>query len=92
MKLNQILLLRFLKSARAFLKENAALSSRTNVTLGKRKRGGDEDAEEEDLPSDPETAEEDDDEGRPAIAQTPTGGTVLITLFTCKPYDLWTLP
>lgn len=49
--------------------------------------------EEEALPSDPETEEDDDDDdGRRTKAPVTQGGTVLITLFTCKPYNEWALP
>lgn len=49
--------------------------------------------EEDALPSDPETEEDDDDDdGRRTKAPVTQGGTVLITLFTCKPYNEWALP
>lgn len=90
MRLNQILLLRFLKSAKAFLKEEDAVlsglkrkySSQGGTSAGKRRKM---DNEEEELPSDPESDLEED------LASLGYG-TVLITLFTCKPYNLWSLP
>lgn len=53
----------------------------------KRKHSDDDDDEEEDLPSDPE---EDEEDGAPSVTGLP--GSILITLFTCKPYNMWALP
>lgn len=77
-KLNQVLLLRFLRSAQPFL----AASVTTDM-----KESADSDAES--LPSDPDSG----DESQQAAANSSgVRGSVLVTLFTCKPYDMWTLP
>jgi len=99
-KLNQILLLRFLKSVKPFLKADdpSELGSlkRKNTGSASRKRkrpdasGGADIEEDESLPSDPESDEEGKD--GTAVARISACGTVLVTLFTCKPYNEWALP
>lgn len=82
-KLNQLLLLRFLRSVKPYLKEKAIIPQLAH-----------EDSldgmEEEEVNSDPESLDEDEE-----ISAQPTEiatGSVLITLFTSKPYSLWSLP
>lgn len=77
-KLNQVLLLRFLRSAQPFL--SASVNTGTKESA---------DSDHESLPSDPDS----DDETQQAAADSSgVRGSVLLTLFTCKPYDMWTLP
>lgn len=93
--MNQILLLRFLRSVAPLLRKSATLDAGYvyGTHLGrKRKRRPDDDEEEEELPSDPESASdgEDQDASDGKGAQSPAS--VLVTLFACKPYNLWALP
>lgn len=96
-KLNQILLLRFLRSAKPFLKEGTSLSvagkrkaPSGNAKPSKRQKKGEDDGDSEELPSDPEDDDDASEDNRVMPLDGP--GTVLITLFTCKPYCLWSLP
>lgn len=82
-KLNQILILRFLRSVKPFLKKKSTIPYIDTYS------GQVEMEDEEELNSDPDSVNEDE-----APAQTPktSTGSVLITLFTSKPYSLWSLP
>lgn len=132
-KLNQILLLRFLKSVKPFLKESTAKPGRNvrrrdlerlrreeEKRQGRGREEGEEGAEGEqhgeeastslkrddglddegdlDMDSDPEELDSEDETGRrggKGGGQLDGGGLpgrVLITLFTCKPYNLWSFP
>ncbi|KAL7010372.1 hypothetical protein EMMF5_000395 [Cystobasidiomycetes sp. EMM_F5] len=91
-RLNQILLLRFLRSAHELLVVDDPASTYSSMLTGANRVGKitkDEDDLDEDLPSDPES--DDGDEARISLSM-PQSPRLLITLFTCKPYDMWTLP
>lgn len=73
--------MRFLRSVKPFLKEKSTIPQFGEVA-------GEDLEETTELNSDPESA----DEALPTDLMKASAGSVLITLFTSKPYNLWSLP
>jgi 25S rRNA (uracil2634-N3)-methyltransferase len=88
-RLNQTLLLRFLRASAPFLAEASSNSLSSHDKSRKRKRGDhqDDDDDEGSIPSDPEEEEITASSATKTSSGRP--GSILITLRTSMPYSLW---